>query len=552
MKKIFFSITALVAGLFLLSSCSDFLKESPKSSLTYQDYFKSEAHILGNLNYLYRTGAPTQFASTGAYDCSTVAYTSLLTGYFFDAYEGQELAALYSRTLRRQEKTQNISEDMDGIWDGCYRVINNCNGILEALPGLVEDGAVTSAKADQYEGEARFFRAFNYMMLVKFFGDVPRNDNFYTDLTQDTDLPRTPKSEILTLIQSDLTTAAAKLPDAKFADNGHRITRWTAEAALTDILFWQGNYSAAATEAKKIIASGKAALAKNENTTDKSAYNQLRTTDDLDEVLYAYEFDASISTNSYTPTHAFDGQAVTLSDKYAIYERCFGPINLYLNVYEDSDLRIQPNQFFHWEFTSPDGSNSWKPQPWTTGGPVDLGGETNIDFNGYGYNYPGNWYYYDETAIFSTGQGAKDWNLYRYAEILLDAAESIAQSSGVNAEAAGYLAQVRSRAAGKTVDALTTELQALGKDAFIQECWKERLREFPFEYKIWDDCVRTGKFPQISKTERGKVDFVTLIGAKTPSGATITENDLLWPISLNEMQRNPNLRPQNPGYQDAK
>ena len=51
MKKIFFSITALVAGLFLLSSCSDFLKESPRSSLTYQDYFKSEAHVLGNLNY---------------------------------------------------------------------------------------------------------------------------------------------------------------------------------------------------------------------------------------------------------------------------------------------------------------------------------------------------------------------------------------------------------------------------------------------------------------------------------------------------------------------
>ena len=41
MKKIFFSITALVAGLFLLSSCSDFLKEEPKSSLTYQDYFNS-------------------------------------------------------------------------------------------------------------------------------------------------------------------------------------------------------------------------------------------------------------------------------------------------------------------------------------------------------------------------------------------------------------------------------------------------------------------------------------------------------------------------------
>ena len=546
MKKILFSIAALVAGLFLLSSCSDFLKEEPKSALTYQDYFKSEAHVLGNLNYMYRTGAPTQFASTGAYDCSNVAYTSLLTGYFFDAYEGQELAAMYSRLLMRQEKTQNISNDMDATWDGCYRVINSANGILAAIPELLSDGKLTQAKADQYEGEARFFRAFNYMMLVKFFGDVPLSKNYYTDLTQDTELARSPKSEVLSLIEDDYKTAVSKLPDATFKGNGHRITKWAAAAAYTDVLFWQGKYSEAATIAKQIIASGKASLAQNKDTGENSAYNQLRAIDDLDEVLYAYEFDASISTNSYTPTHAFDGQAVTLSDMYAIYERCFGPINQYLNVYEEDDLRIQPNQFFHWEYARPDDpTNTWTPPKFSVG-LVD--GITNIDFAGKGYNYPGNWYYYDEEALLSTGQGTKDWNLYRYAEILLDAAESIAQSSGVSAEAAGYLAQVRSRAAGKTVAALTTELQALGKDAFIEECWKERLREFPFEYKIWDDCVRTGKFPQISTTTRGKVDFVTLIGATTPSGATIKESDLLWPISLNEMQRNKNLT-QNDGYQ---
>ena len=48
-----------------------------------------------------------------------------------------------------------------------------------------------------------------------------------------------------------------------------------------------------------------------------------------------------------------------------------------------------------------------------------------------------NWYWYDETAILETGKGTKDWNFYRYAETLLSAAEAIAQSSGVNAEAAG-------------------------------------------------------------------------------------------------------------------
>ena len=100
---------------------------------------------------------------------------------------------------------------------------------------------------------------------------------------------------------------------------------------------------------------------------------------------------------------------------------------------------------------------------------------------------------------------------------------------------------------GKTVAAITAELQGLSKEAFIEECWKERLRELPFDFKIWDDCVRTKKFPVISKTTQGDVKFVDLVGAQNASGATIKADDLLWPISPDELQRNPNLT-QNPGY----
>lgn len=111
------------------------------------------------------------------------------------------------------------------------------------------------------------------------------------------------------------------------------------------------------------------------------------------------------------------------------------------------------------------------------------------------------------------------------------------------------MAQVKARAnmEGKTVAAITADLQKLGKQAFIEECWTERLREFPLEFKIWDDCLRTGKFPVISSTEKGKVTYVDLVGAKNASGATFKSSDLLWPISLNEMQRNPSLT-QNEGY----
>ena len=68
-----------------------------------------------------------------------------------------------------------------------------------------------------------------------------------------------------------------------------------------------------------------------------------------------------------------------------------------------------------------------------------------------------------------------------------------------------------------------------------------------FDFKIWDDCVRTQKFPVISKTTKGEVEFVNLVGAQNASGYTIKDSDMLWPISPDEIQRNPSLT-QNDGY----
>lgn len=148
----------------------------------------------------------------------------------------------------------------------------------------------------------------------------------------------------------------------------------------------------------------------------------------------------------------------------------------------------------------------------------------------------------------TTGQGTKDQNFFRYSEALLDAAEAIVQSGGaVTDEAAGYLAQVQVRANGKTLDATKTALKALSKDDFIHTCWTERLREFPLEFKIWDDCLRTKMFPNVSADTKGKVDYVNLIGATNGAGATFKQTDLVWPFPLNELQRNGKLV-QNEGY----
>ena len=531
MKKILTSMMAC-ACLVGFSACDSFLDEEPRSELTTNSYYKSEAHAQQNVNYLYRTGVPARISSTGAYAGSIVQIQGALTGYFTNTYEGQELSYKYGREMTRQENTMTVGVTMGGEWDAAYKAINVANTAIKYIPEINMD----AAKATTLVAEAKFFRAWNYFFLVKLFGDVP----FYTEPSDVSDLmlARTPKSTIYSQIEADLKDAVANLPAKTFGENGHRATKYAAAMILADVYFYQGKYADAASAVQTVLTSSHALAAHKaeitaanyEETKLESAWNQLRTTDDLAEAIYAYEYESGISNASRWSPMAFDASILAFKGvKYSIAERIYGPIPSYLNVYEEGDMRALPNQFYHWTFTNPND-------------PTQVWSRSEEDG-------PGAWFFYTEDDMFVNGHSSKDRNLYRYAEALLIGAESIAQSSGVTAEAAKYLAEVKARAnmEGKTVAAIATELQALSKDAFIEECWKERLRELPFDFKIWDDCVRTQKFPVISKTTKGEVEFVNLVGAQNASGYTIKSSDMLWPISPDEIQRNPNLT-QNEGY----
>lgn len=521
MKKIL-TITFACIGFMGFTGCSDFLDEEPKSTLTDVAYYKTQAQIEANVNRLYRKGVAENYADFGsAYVASFAAITENLTGYITNGYEGQEIVCKYSRELTRQQYTMQLASKMDDVWDRCYSAINTANGTIKHIGDVPMDEATST----RLLAEAKFFRAFNYFYLVKTFGPVP----FYTEpyeAAENMELPRTDVATIYTQIENDLKDAMNSLAGVTFAANGHRVTKYVAAMVLTDAYMFQHKYAEAAETAKMVVNSAHK-LTTNDDLALGSAYNKLRLTDDLDESIYAYEFDSEISDAGWLSSYAFDGPAKNIFNTYAITERVHGPIDRFLNVYEKNDLRIQPNQFFHWEYTNPETGAEWK----SSG------------------NLACCWYYYDEEAMLHTRKATKDWNIYRYAEALLDAAESIAQSSGVTAEAAGYLAQVQARAnmEGKTKEAIAVDLQKLGKEAFIQACWTERLREMPLEFKMWDLCIRTGMFPNISETTPGQVTYVPLVGAKNASGATIKESDLLWPLSVNEIQRNPSLT-QNDGY----
>src|SRR5690606_28327962 len=378
--------------------------------------------------------------------CSTATANVFLTCYFCNSYEGQELVSMHARTLTSQQNLRTVSHYMNGIWNDSYQAINIANGAIKHIPNIDMD-ANTKARLI---AEAKFFRAFNYFYLVQNFGDLPMAVSPYESLDS-LYLPRTPQAQVYDLIESDLEEAIEVLPASMFTTNGFRITKFVAAMALANVHLQQNEFAEAATYARMVINSPHN-LATNDDLEMGSAFNKLRTNDNLAEVIYSFEFDETVNSSGAWPTYAFSSSATAVfPDTYSIFERVYGPTDRFLNVYEEDDLRIQPNQFFHWEYTHPITGRQWTS------------------------DVAGIWYFYDEAAVLESGIGTKDWNIYRFAEALLIAAEAIAESEGVTAEAAGYLAQIKACADinVKSAAAYTSELQGLSVDAFVEEVWTE-------------------------------------------------------------------------------
>ncbi|PVH26194.1 RagB/SusD family nutrient uptake outer membrane protein [Sphingobacterium corticibacter] len=510
------------SAMLSMSSCKDFLDENPRTDVGEGDYYTTQAQAQENVNTLYRLGAPTFYGNAnGAYQGPFASIPVMLTGYFENSYEGQEQINQYSRLLTRQQNTRIVSNRINEIWRTAFQAINIANGAIKNIPNITMPDDVKA----RLTGEAKFFRAFNYFFMVKMFGGLPLSTDQYASLDQDFFLPRSAPAEVYKVIEEDLIAAVESLPDGIFNSSGRRVNRNVAAIALANVYLQQNKYAEAVPYIDIVLQSGHT-LATNTDLAANSAYNKLRTSDLLDETIYAMEFDAVINPGGSWPTYGFTASANAIFDKYTIFERVYGPTNRFLNVYEDDDLRIKPNQYYHWSYTNPLNDRTWN------GGTV-----------------AGVWAFVEEDALLNTGRSVKDRNIYRYAEALLIAAEVKARATGV-ATAAGHLAEVRARASttGETVAEITAQLQGLSVDQFVQEVWKERLRELPLEFKMWDDCLRTGMFPNISATNRGQVTFQPLVGAANGSGATFKQSDLVYPISMDELQRNPNLE-QNPEYQ---
>ncbi len=193
-------IGATLMMLFLMA-CSDILEEQPRS-IYEPGFFKTEKGVNGGLTSLY---AHLRYIYGQAY-----YYNSCLTGTDEVTYAQSADQNFKDMDLSGAGSLTPLSSRSDVLWAAAFPNINTASGIIEnaASVGTISDALVA---------EARFFRAFDYFLLVQTFGGVPLDlgsgELKFNTSTVRTSVRNTVPEVYTKGIFPDLLTAVEDLPD---------------------------------------------------------------------------------------------------------------------------------------------------------------------------------------------------------------------------------------------------------------------------------------------------------------------------------------------------
>ncbi len=202
MKPIFSKIRVLgtaALALFLTASCSDILDEQPRSSYD-PTFFKTEKGVEGGVTSMY---AHLRYIYGQAY-----YYNSCLTGTDEATWGWSADGNFKDADLSGVGNLTATTCRSDALWGTAFSNINTANGVIENRAEVGVNESLVS--------EARFFRAFDYFLLVQTFGGVPLDlgsGELKFNITPSRTSVRNTVPEVYTkAIFPDLLTAIENLP----------------------------------------------------------------------------------------------------------------------------------------------------------------------------------------------------------------------------------------------------------------------------------------------------------------------------------------------------
>ena len=202
------TINYITVALVFASLCSCSLDREPMDALGAENYFNNRSELATFTNGFY-----ADFPSA-------------------DALYGETADLIIPTSLTNEVMGTRAVPSSGGGWS--WSSLVNINTFMDCVAKCPD-----AAARKEYEGVARFFRAYFYFNKLRRFGAVPW---FETQLGSTDDrlyAPRTSRDELLENILKDINCAIESLPNAV---NAYRVTKWTALALKSRIFLYEGTF----------------------------------------------------------------------------------------------------------------------------------------------------------------------------------------------------------------------------------------------------------------------------------------------------------------------
>lgn len=490
----------IVVLIIALSSCTKFLDEQPTGALTPESELTSPeiARAFANAAYAELTVLDR---GAGGYGGNTAELMEFMTGKA-DGNAQTEGFRFYNLTYDAQ------SFYIDDWWQSLYRGIANCNLSIQQITAIEFDEATKTNML----AEVHTLRALYYFYLVRMYGGVPKVTEVVSDLNDVRPSRATDKEIYDDIIIPDL--LLAEISTLPWNDQTGLVSMSAIKSLLADVYLTyagypvqagQEFYAESAKRSKEVIQNGGYTLFP--EYTDMI----LPANKNKGEFIWQVQFAAGINNNDLT------AKTLALYKRISVYSDEFGglvPTKQFVESYPAGDKRAAEKQFY---YTWYPGNPSAYPEGDPRRDSVNLGGY---------YLYK----WFDKDAVTNTAKSDLNYTIYRLADVMLMYAEASNRAVGApDADAEAYVNMIRQRADLDPVSGLASE-------TFEREVWTQRYLELAYEGKTWFDMLRTRKVRNdITK------NFDDFVGHTTVWGKTFTDNQLLFPIPLREINNNTNL-----------
>jgi hypothetical protein len=510
------NITALLltSCMLLGTGCSKFLEQVDPSNVSPDSYYTIPEHAESAIAAVY---AQMRFIGGGA-------------GIFSNNFQLLDAPTGITNTETAQNSDLNNMYSLvyDGNnlhinqwWNGLYKTIGLTNLVLERVPGIP---LMDPAQMKRVLGEAQFVRAWSYFYLVRLWGDVPLITKPQSATSTDFYPTRTAQEEVYKLIVDDLTAAEAS--GLGWTDQT-RVPMAAIKSLLAKVYLTMAGFPLNKGAAYYKLAADKAKEVVDYSTANPTVIGLFPTYNDIHKVannnklehIFEIQYKSDIAGNPlqscmlplHQPVSSIDGIGTTV------------PTQAFYASYEAGDLRAKNREGY---FFTDYWKNGSEPDLYTPGNVYIF---KHFDFIANG-----------TLGVPGTNQSNLNLPLIRYAEVLLIYAEAQNEATG-NPDAGAYnaLKSIRDRA-----QLITPAIGTFNQTSFREAVWKERWHELCYEGILWFDMLRLKKV--YNETTKGFDNFVGHVNRN--SNQALEDKHLLFPLPVNEMRNNPNLKPNNPGY----